>query len=270
MISALLAISAVEIEIMERISVTIITKDEEKNIRACLESLQWADEIVVVDSGSRDKTREICEEYGAKVFIEEWQGFGRQKNKAIEKAKNEWILNLDADEKVTTELAAEIAEVLDGKEEISGFYIPRKNFFASRWIRHGGWYPDYNLRLFRRSRGRFQERQVHEKVILEGKAGYLKNPLEHRTYNSVKEFLQRQDFYSDLAAQEMIKEGKTFHFYDILFRPSWTFFQMYIIRAGFLDGYYGFLLARLYSYYTLAKYSKLKELMAKDDNRFRG
>lgn len=269
MISAFLVISAVEIEIMEKVSVVIITKDEERNIGACLESIKWADEIVVVDSGSKDKTREICEEYGAKVFIEEWLGFGRQKNKAIEKTKNEWILNLDADEKVTPELTAEIAEVLDEKVELNGFYIPRKNFFASRWIRHGGWYPDYNLRLFRKSKGRFRERHVHEKVILEGKVGYLKNPIEHHTYSSIKEFLQRQDLYSDLAAQEMFNAGKKSRFYDILFRPTWTFFQMYFLRAGFLDGYYGFLLARLYSYYTLAKYSKLKGLMPKDGNRFR-
>jgi len=255
---------------MKKISVAIITKDEEKNIGACLESVKWADEIIVVDAGSRDKTLQICAEYGAKVFVEAWQGYGRQKNKAIEKAKNEWVLNLDADERVTPELAAEIAEVLDGVSELNGFYIPRKNFFGSRWIRHGGWYPDYNLRLFRQSKGRFQERQVHEKVILEGKVGYLKNPLEHRTYNSIKEFLQRQDLYSDLAAQEMFKEGKQYRFYDILFRPFWTFFQMYVLRAGFLDGYYGFLLARLYSYYTFAKYSKLKELMREDAFPFAG
>ncbi|MGC8808750.1 MAG: glycosyltransferase family 2 protein [bacterium] len=255
---------------MEKVSVAIITKEEEKNIRACLESVQWADEIIVIDAGSQDKTKQICAEYGAKVFVEEWQGFGRQKNKAIEKTKNEWVLNLDADERVTPELAAEIAETLDGKLELDGFYIPRKNFFGSRWIRHGGWYPDYNLRLFRKSKGRFQERQVHEKVILEGKVGYLKNPLEHRTYNSIKEFLQRQELYSDLAAQEMLNEGKKYRFYDILFRPSWTFFQMYILRAGFLDGYYGFLLARLYSYYTFVKYSKLKELMREDAFPFAG
>ncbi|MGB9700387.1 MAG: glycosyltransferase family 2 protein [Thermodesulfobacteriota bacterium] len=255
---------------MEKVSVAIITKEEEKNIRACLESVQWADEIIVIDAGSQDKTKQICAEYGAKVFVEEWQGFGRQKNKAIEKTKNEWVLNLDADERVTPELAAEIAETLDGKLELDGFYIPRKNFFGSRWIRHGGWYPDYNLRLFRKSKGRFQERQVHEKVILEGKVGYLKNPLEHRTYNSIKEFLQRQELYSDLAAQEMLNEGKKYRFYDILFRPSWTFLQMYILRAGFLDGYYGFLLARLYSYYTFVKYSKLKELMREDAFPFAG
>ena len=255
---------------MEKVSVAIITKEEEKNIRACLESVQWADEIIVIDAGSQDKTQQICAEYGAKVFVEEWQGFGRQKNKAIEKTKNEWVLNLDADERVTPELAAEIAETLDGKLELDGFYIPRKNFFGSRWIRHGGWYPDYNLRLFRKSKGRFQERQVHEKVILEGKVGYLKNPLEHRTYNSIKEFLQRQELYSDLAAQEMLNEGKKYRFYDILFRPSWTFLQMYILRAGFLDGYYGFLLARLYSYYTFVKYSKLKELMREDAFPFAG
>ncbi len=248
---------------MEKVSVAVITKDEERNIGLCLESVRWADEIIVVDAGSKDKTREICEQYGAKVFLEEWQGFGRQKNIAVEKTKNEWILNIDADERVTPELAAEIAEVLDEKPVVNGFYIPRKNFFGSRWIRHGGWYPDYNLRLFRKSKGRFQERKVHEKVILEGQAGYLKNPLEHRTYNNLKEFLQRQDFYSDLAAQEMLQEGRKSYFYDFLFRPCWTFLQMYILRAGFLDGYYGFLLARLYAYYTLAKYGKLKELINK-------
>lgn len=255
-------------KIMEKVSVAIITKDEERNMRACLESLKWADEIVVVDSGSKDKTMEICKELGAQVYMEEWQGYARQKNLAIAKTKNEWVLNIDADERVTPQLAAEIAEVLNRETKFNGFYLRRQNFFGQKWIRHGGWYPDYNLRLFRKSKGRFQERQVHEKAVVEGEVGFLKNPLVHRTYNSVAEFLQRQDLYSTLAAQEMHREGKRYHFYDILFRPSWTFLQMYLLRAGFLDGYYGFLLAKLYAYYTLAKYSKLKELSNNEFSEF--
>jgi len=244
---------------MKKISVAVITKNEEQNIRDCLESVRWADEVVVVDSGSTDGTLEICRKFQARVYMEEWKGFSRQKNSAVEKARNEWVLSLDADERVTPELQGEIGATLGKDPSYEGYFIARKNFFRNRWIKHCGWYPDYNLRLFRKDRGRFRERAVHERVELKGKVGYLKNPLEHKTYQSVSDFLERMDRYSTLAAREMYREGRRYHFFDAFFRPPFTFLQMYLIRAGFLEGYLGFLLSVLYSFYTFAKYSKLKE-----------
>ena len=254
-------------EKMNKISVAVITKNEEQNIRACLESVRWADEIVVVDNGSTDETRQICQDFQARVYLEEWKGFSRQKNSALEKTRNEWVLSLDADERVSPDLRQEIEWTLEGNPLCDGYYIARKNFFLGRWIRHCGWYPDYNLRLFRKDRGRFGERAVHEQVELEGKVGYLKNPLEHITYRSLSDFLKRMDRYSTLAAREMRSEGRRYHFYNACFRPPFTFLQMYLLRAGFLEGYLGFLLSILYSFYTFAKYSKLKELQ---DNEILG
>jgi len=251
---------------MEKISVAIITKDEGANIRDCLESVVWADEIVVVDSGSTDKTREICQNFKARFYSEEWKGFSRQKNSAIEKTRNEWVMSLDADERVTPALRQEIAKVLEQDPFCDGYYIARKNFFRGHWIRRCGWYPDFNLRLFRKSRGRFQERTVHERVEIQGELSYLKNPLEHKTYRTLSDFLQRMDRYSTLAAKEMQKEGREYRFYDAFFRPPFTFLQMYLLRAGFLEGYRGFLLSVLYSFYTFSKYSKLKEIEDSQDH----
>jgi glycosyltransferase involved in cell wall biosynthesis len=249
---------------MEKVSVAIITKNESRNIRECLESVRWADEIVVVDNGSCDDTREICEAYGAKVFLEAWKGFALQKNSAIEKVRNEWVLSLDADERIPAPLRQEIEGLFHESPECDGYFIARKNFFLGRWIRRCGWYPDYNLRLFRKSRGRFLERAVHERVEIEGRAGYLQNPMEHHTYRSLSDFLERMDRYSTLAAQEMAAQGRNFHLGDLLLRPPYTFFHMYLLRAGFLEGYHGFLLSSLYAFYTMAKYSKLRELQEND------
>jgi len=245
---------------MQKISVAIITKNEERNIRECLESVRWANEIVVVDSGSTDRTREICREFQARVFEEEWKGFPRQKNSAIDKSRNEWVLSLDADERISPELRTEIADRLAADPPVDGFYMARKNFFANHWIRYCGWYPDYNLRLFRKNRGRFEERTVHEKVKVQGRTETFKNPLIHKTYRSLNDFLQRMDTYSTLAAQEMQREGRKVRNHDLLLRPLFTFLQMYILRAGFLEGYMGFLLCRMYSFYTFTKYAKLREL----------
>jgi len=251
---------------MQKISVAVITKNEELNIRGCLESVRWADEIVVVDNGSTDETPQICQSFQARVYLEEWKGFSRQKNSAIEKTRNEWVLSLDADERVSHSLRQEIEGVLERDPSTDGYFIARKSFFLGRWIKHCGWYPDFNLRLFRKSRGRFQERAVHERVEIQGKVGYLKNPLEHRTYRSLSDFFERMDRYSTLAAREMQHDGRRFRFFDVFFRPPFTFLQMYLLRAGFLEGYLGFLLSVLYSFYTFAKYIKLKELQEERNN----
>ncbi|MBI5047352.1 MAG: glycosyltransferase family 2 protein [Deltaproteobacteria bacterium] len=244
---------------MQKISVTIITLNEESNIRACLESVKWADEILVSDSGSIDRTVEICKEYGAKVFSDTWFGFGRQKNLIAGKAKNNWVLNIDADERVTPDLRVEIEMALS-KDGYEGYYIPRKNFFGEKWIRHCGWYPDYNLRLYRKDKGSFNERSVHEAVRIDGNLGYLKNPLEHYTYRDVSDYLKRMDRYSTLAAEEMFKNGGNTSLLNLVFRPCFTFFKMFVLQKGFLEGYSGIILSGLYSTYTFSKYAKLREM----------
>ncbi len=242
---------------MEKISATIITLNEEKNIRDCLESVKWADELIVSDSGSTDKTVALCEEDGARVYIDEWRGFGAHKNLVAGRARNDWILNIDADERVTPELQGEITAL--PKDGFDGYYIPRKNYFGKNWIRHCGWWPDHNLRLYRRSAGAFSEKLVHEAVELDGPKGYLKNPLIHRTYRDVPDYLKRMERYSTLAAEQMLAEGRGPRSLDAL-RPYFTFLKMFILKQGFLDGGTGLMLSRLYARYTKEKYSKLREM----------
>lgn len=245
---------------MSRLSVAIITYNEEEEIKDCLESVKWADEIVVVDSFSTDKTLDICHQYTNKVFQHEWSGYSNQKNYAINVTTNPWILILDADERVSERLTKEIKEILDKDLGIDGYYIPRKSYFLGRWIRYGGWYPDYSIRLFRKDKGRFEQREVHESVRINGKTAKLKNHLEHYTYRNLSEYIQRMDRYSTLAAMEMVGEGRRSGPRNILFRPILTFFRMYILKQGFREGIYGLLLAVLYSYYTFLKYVKLWEM----------
>ena len=215
---------------------------------------------MVVDSGSTDRTLAICREFPARIFAEEWKGFARQKNSAIAKTQHEWVLSLDADERVTENLKEEILHTLEADSSPDGFFIARKNFFLGKWIKYCGWYPDRNLRLFRKGRGLFEEREVHERILVQGPVGYLREPLEHHTYRTLSDFILRLDRYSSLAAREMMREGRRFRRRDWFFRPPLTFLQMYLLRAGFLEGYWGFLLCTLYAFYTLIKYSKLKEL----------
>ena len=250
---------------VEKISVIIITLNEEENIRGCLESVKWADDIVILDSESTDKTVEICREYTDRVYIEKaWHGFGKQKNLCIEKAKGPWILNIDADERVTPELGKEIVEILSGRQRsCNGFNMPRKSFFLGKWIRYCGWYPDYNLRLFRKNKGLFSESLVHESVKIQGKAEFLRNPLEHYTYKSIDDYLCRMNKYARLAAEEMSRNGKSVNYFDLLSRPLITFLKMFLLRRGFLEGYRGLILSYLYASYTLSKYSKLWEMKKK-------
>ncbi|MBI5674230.1 MAG: glycosyltransferase family 2 protein [Nitrospirae bacterium] len=256
------------------LSVAIITHNEEENIKDALESVKWADEIVVVDSFSTDRTVEICKKYTDKVFVFEWPGFAEQKNKAVSLTTQPWVLVLDADERVTEALKNEILKAIrdpypspnplpqgeGARGRVDGYYLARKNHFAGRWIRHGGWWPDYTLRLFRRSKGSFQPREVHESIKINGKTGHLKNPLEHFTYKDTNDYLTRMENYSTLAAKELYKEGRRACIFDIMLRPAATFFRMLFLQAGFLDGTYGFKLAYLYSRYTFNKYSKLRRM----------
>jgi glycosyltransferase involved in cell wall biosynthesis len=246
------------------LSVVIITRNEEDNIGECLESVKWAEEIIIVDSESSDRTEEICRAFGVNFVKEPWKGFALQKNSAIEKATRDWILSLDADERVTPELKKEIIAVIEGSDPKDGYFIARKNFFLGRWIKRCGWYPDYNLRLFRRGKGLFGIREVHEAIKITGVSGHLKSPMEHHTYKSLDDYMVRLDRYSTLAAQELLKEKKSYGIFHIIFRPFYTFISMYLLRLGFLEGYYGFVLSVLYAFYTFLKYIKLRELQSSE------
>jgi len=248
----------------QTLSVVIITLNEEANIRRTLESVRWADEIIIVDSGSTDRTIEIARSYGAKVFIEEWKGFAKQKNSALQNAGGSWVLSLDADEEVEAALAAEIQKVLSADPAAAGFWVARKNYFLGRWMRHGGFYPDPKLRLFRRGAGSFEERLVHEDVHLEGQAptANLKGHLLHYAYPTLEGYIDHMDRYSSLGAQMM--QGKThrtrFSLLDIWVRPQLTFFYNYVLRLGFLDGREGLLLHSNHSVYVHWKYAKAWQL----------
>ncbi|MCJ7646918.1 glycosyltransferase family 2 protein [bacterium] len=246
---------------MSKLSVTIITYNEEENIKDCLESVMWSDEIVIVDSFSNDKTVEIAREFTPKVFQNKWTNFSEQKNLALEKTSNEWVLSVDADERATAKLKEEILTILNSEfQSFNGYYIPRRNHYLGRWIRHCGWYPDYKLRLFRKEKGRFNERTVHESVVLEGRKGYLKSYLNHYSYKNLSDHLGRIDKFSTLAAEQMFRDGKRARFFDLLFLPLTRFIKMYLIKRGYLDGIYGLIVSLMGSFYVFTKYLKLWEL----------
>lgn len=242
-----------------RLSVVVIARDEEERIRACLESVAWADELIVVDAESQDKTASIARELTDHVVIRPWPGFAAQKNYGLDLARGAWILSLDADETVSPALRAEIEAIVghDGPHE--GYEVPRRNIVWGRWIRHGGLYPDWQVRLFRRGRGRFGERAVHESVQVTGAVGRLGGHLEHHSYRDVADFLTRADRYSTLAAADWIAQGRRVHAWDFVLRPLGRFLGMYVLGRGFLDGWRGFLLAALYAYYVLIRSAKVWE-----------
>ncbi len=245
---------------MPGLSVVVITHNEEKNIVACLESARFATEIVVLDSGSTDRTVELARQFTDRVLSVAWEGFGRTKNRAVAAASQPWVYVLDADERLTPELRQEIEAVVAADGPLDGYRVPRRNFFCGRPIKHLGWYPDYSIRLFRKDKGRFVEREVHESVQVQGQVGTLRHPMLHYTYESLSDFLQRLDRYSTLAARELVKQGKKPRWGELLWRPLLTFVKLYILKAGFLDGRDGYTLAFLYSTYTLVKYAKAREL----------
>lgn len=243
-----------------KISAVLITKNEERHVAECLASLSFADEVVVVDSGSTDGTEAICRrDPRVRWHVEPWMGFGPQKNSAVDKALGPWIFSIDADERVTPALAEEIAALSPGDGGPAGYRVPRRSFFGKTWVRRGGWYPDYTIRLFRKDAGRFVDRAVHETVRLAGPAGTLSGDLLHYTYRDTEDFLERMNRYSTTGAKELRREGRRARPWDLLVRPPWTFFRMYVLKRGFLDGATGFRLAVLYAMYTFAKYAKLGE-----------
>lgn len=245
---------------MPKLSVTIVTLNEAFNLPDCLESVKWADEIVVVDSGSTDETIEIAKKYTDKVFYHPWSNYAAQKNWAIDQTSHPWTLSLDADERVTPPLCEEIQELLSKTPSCSGYRIARKNHFLGRWIRYGGWYPDYTIRLFEKGQGRFPDRAVHESLSVTGSCGHLENPITHYTYRTLRDYHERAGRYAALGARQMKKGGRSFYLFDLLSHPIWNFLKMYFFRQGFRDGLHGLLLALLYSYYTFLKYALLWEM----------
>jgi len=246
------------------LSIAIITKNEEANLARTLDSVRWADEIVIVDCGSTDRTEEIARSFGAKFFVEEWKGFGAQKNSAIAKCSAEWILALDADEEVSLELADEIRQLLGGPLLHEAYFLPRRNLFLGRWIRHGGYYPDPKLRLFRKGKAQFEERVVHETIRPTGSTGQLRGDLLHHAYPTLESYIEHMNRYSSLGAAQAIARGKTSRnplsfFWNVFLAPAATFKYNYFFRLGFLDGREGFLLHLYHSAYVSWKYAKAWE-----------
>ncbi len=244
-----------------RISATIVTLNEERNIGRAIGSLGCADEIVVVDSGSHDATKEIAARLGARVIEEPWRGYAAQKNFAAAAAANDWILSLDADESVTPELAGEILRLKQAGAQCDGYSFPRLAHYLGRWIRHGGWYPDRKVRLYDRRKGTWVGEYVHESVRVAGVVGELKGDLLHYTCASLSQHLRTLDRYTSLAAKEVAARGKPASMLRLLLDPGWTFFRAYVIQRGFLDGVQGLAIAWMAALYTFLKYAKalLKE-----------
>ena len=243
------------------LSVAIITYNEEANLARTLDSVAWADEIVIVDSGSTDGTEEIAARYKTRFYLEPWQGFGVQKNSALSKCTGDWILSLDADEEVSAELGREIKAVLVSPPRNSAWFMSRRNLFLGRAMKHGGYYPDRKLRLVKRGMVFFEERSVHETMQYDGRTGNLKGDLIHHAYPTLHDYIEHMDRYSSLSA--VMLKGKVqvgFSFTGVLLNPVATFFYNYILRGGFLDGREGFLLHLYHSCYVSWKYAKAWEL----------
>ncbi len=246
---------------MARLTVITLTLNEAHNIGACLESVQWADEILVIDSGSTDDTIARARNFTSHIHEIAWQGYGAARNYAVGKATGEWILWLDADERVTPELAEEIRQVLrEDPPGIDGYAIARRAYFLGRWIRHSGWYPGRVTRLFRRGKGSFSESRVHEQLRLDGTVVHTRHDLLHLTDPDLQHYLAKFNKYTTLAAQDMAAAGRAPGLADITVRPAFQFVKMYILRLGFLDGREGFMLAALSATYVFTKYAKLWEL----------
>jgi len=247
---------------VNRLSVLVLTKNESANIEACLQSVEWADEIVVIDTGSTDDTVSKAKRFTEKVFVTEWQGFAGTKNWGLQKLTGDWVLWLDADERVTPELAEEIQSVLRNPA-YDGYQIPRKANFLGHWIRHSGWYPGYVLRLIKTDLARFADTRVHEGLEAPARMGRLNHPLLHFTDPTLEHYFEKFNRYTTLAALDLKDRGRHFHLVDLLVRPAHIFVKMYVLKAGFLDGFAGFLLAVLSGFYVLVKYAKLWELLRK-------
>jgi len=244
---------------MPNVSVVIITKNEADNIRVALESVQWADDIVVVDCGSTDNTLQIARQFTDRVVTQDWLGYGAQKNYATSLAVHDWVISLDADERLSKSLADEIRTLLKSEPSMSGYRIPRVTRYLGRWIRTTDWYPDLQLRLYDRRAARWSDRLVHESILVEGPVGRLNSELEHYAYRDIAHHLETIDRYTTLAAAQMHRAGRRAHWIGLLCSPPLTFLRNYIARGGVRDGTVGLIVSILNSYYVFLKFAKLWE-----------
>lgn len=239
----------------------VITKDEERNIAACLSSLRWADELIVVDAESRDRTAAIAREFTPHVFVRPWPGYGPQKNFAFDQASADWLLVVDADERVTEPLRQEIQRALTAGPpgDLAGYEIPRRNFFYGRWIRGGGIYPDYQLRLFRRRAGRYDDVLLHERLQLTGRIARLTQPLDHYSMPRIRDHVRKMMWYTTLGAEEKLKSRTHVTWLDLAGNHLGTLFKTYVLRRGYQDGVHGIIVALFAGMHTFVKYAKAYE-----------
>lgn len=248
---------------MKKLSAVISVYNEEKRIEKCLTSLKFADEIILVDNGSTDKTVEKSKKYTSKIFSQknDPSAIDLLKNFGFEKAAGEWILSVDADEEISIELSREIQKKL--KENISndvnGFWIPRKNFIFGKWIKHSGWYPDLQLRLFRKGKGRFIKKHVHEPIVLDGESDELKEPIIHKNYDTIDQFIKKTFIYAPNEAEEIIKKGYKFSYFDAIYFPLKEFLSRFFARKGYRDGMHGLVLSIFMALYHFLVFTYIWE-----------
>lgn len=248
---------------MTRISAVVITYNEEETIQRALNSLKAvSDEIVVVDSHSTDATVQLCSRYTDRVLKKSWQGYREQKQFATDQASHDWVLSLDADEALSPKLTEEILQWKERENDCEGYYLPRKTFFMGRWIEHTTWYPDWQLRLFKKSRGRWEGGRVHESFRVTGPTARLRGQIYHHTYESFSEYLQQLERFSSLAARDLFEQGRRAHSIHFVFHPPAIFLKNYLLRLGFLDGKPGLAVSALAAVSSLFKYLKLWEIQS--------
>ena len=243
-----------------KISAAIITYNEERNIARTLESLRCCDEIVVVDSGSTDRTVELANKLGARVLEMAWRGYAGQKNYASDCCQNDWVLSLDADEALSEALEAEIWQIKKNGPEFDAYTMPRLAQYLGRWILHSGWYPDRKIRLFDRRHAKWVGNFVHESVVVEGRVGHLNANILHFTCSSLSEHLRTLDRYTTLAAEQLVSQKADIGWKELALDPAWTFFRTYVLQRGFLDGYEGLAIAYTAAFYNFLKYAKAKNM----------
>ncbi len=245
---------------MTPLSAIVLTRNEERNITDCLRSLAWADELIVLDSYSEDRTVELAAQLGARIYKRRFVNFADQHQAALALPSHDWVLSVDGDERATPELGEEIRRVIEQPSPV-GWWVPRHNIIWGREIRHAGWYPDYQLRLMRRDRARYDpEREVHELVLLDGEAGYLQHALTHYNYRTVKEFLRKQEYYTTLQARVLHKSGVRPRWRSLVGQPAREFWRRYVSLQGYRDGGHGLLLSIFLAYYTGLAYWRLRRL----------
>ncbi len=242
-----------------KLSAAVIAKNEEDKIGDCLDSLSFCDEIVVVDSGSTDATAKIAESKGARVTFHEWEGHVGQKNFALDQTNGAWVLSLDADERVSDELRVEIMTQMK-RPTADGYAIPRLVYYINRWIKRCGWYPARKIRLFKKGKGHWVGENPHDRIELDGRVENLSGDLIHLSFDSISEHLQTIDSFTEIAAKEVVADGKTAGYFSILLRPPVTFIKMYFLKLGFLDGIPGLIASSLSAYHVFCKYIKIVKM----------